>query len=865
MSASAQGHGALPTSLRIVVQADSSSAFARVGEPVTVSVPLPRGAITDTAGWRLTCDGAPLPLQTQVLERWSDGTIRWALVDTQVSLLAGAQNMELALAFAGGDQAPAVFQQIRIIERGGRTEVDTGATQFAFSDRAAAWFADVQCGGHAVLDSARSLLRVVLPTGSTVPVTWRPTIVETNGPVRSVLTARGEATVRTGSVPLVVEARAHFFAGLSAVRLQLTMQNPAAAAHPGGFWELGDAGSALLKEFSLVLAPASSLPALHASIESQDWETAAHRIHVYQDSSGGENWASTNHVTRTGALGMSFRGYRGTRDDVPVAGMRATPIVTIDDGERSLGAAVPAFWQNFPRAIEATPESLTIAFFPSESACLHELQGGEQKTHECYLIFGDDRVTERPLEWCRSGLVAAMHPEWYAQSSAIRYLTPAAEADPVHRTLVAAAVDGDDTFFAKRERIDEYGWRSFGELYGDHEAVRQPTSPLVSHYNNQYDVIAGFAIQFMRTGDPRWWRLCDELAVHVKDVDIYNTDRDAAKYNRGLFWHTIHYIDAGKSTHRSYPRAAGSNGGGPSCEHNYTTGLLLHYLLTGDTTSRDAAVGLSQFVIDMDDGQKTVFRWLARGDTGRASASRSEDYHGPGRGSGNSVNALVDGHRVTGDRRFLDKAEHLIRRCTHPRQDIERLNLLDPENRWFYTMYLQSLGKYLDWKVERDELDAMYAYGREVLLHFARWMADHERPYFDRPDLLEFPTETWPAQDIRKSEVFDHAARHATPNEIPRLTERAAFFFRSSVDTLTAMPTRTLARPVVLMLVHGMLRAHANVHGIVAAPVPREESTRWPAQQPFVPQKARAKRRLKQIVVAGIVVVLTALLVYVIT
>jgi hypothetical protein len=286
---------------------------------------------------------------------------------------------------------------------------------------------------------------------------------------------------------------------------------------------------------------------------------------------------------------------------------------------------------------------------------------------------------------------------------------------------------------------------------------------------------------------------------------------------------------------------------------------MLHYFVTGDQIAREAGLGLAQFVLDLDDGSKTPYRYLAGGDTGYASASRTYDYHGPGRGSGNSLNALVDGHRFSGDRRFLEKAEQLVRRCTHPRQDIERLTLLDPENRWFYTMYLQALGKYLHWKTELGELDVMYAYGRDVLLHFARWMAAHERPYLSRPDLLEFPTETWAAQDIRKSEVFDHAARHASGEDAAHFTERAEFFFRYSVDTLTTMPTHTLARPVVLMLVHGMLRAYTRTHGITAAPAPREDwASRWPHPETFVPQKTRAMRRAKVIAVTGAAVLVVA-------
>ena len=228
---------------------------------------------------------------------------------------------------------------------------------------------------------------------------------------------------------------------------------------------------------------------------------------------------------------------------------------------------------------------------------------------------------------------------------------------------VSSAIAGDASFERKRELIDEYGWRNFGDIYADHENAfsGQPT-PIISHYNNQYDAINGFAIQFMRSGDARWWRQMRELTAHVADIDIYHTDRDKAAYNHGLFWHTSHYVPAGTCSHRSYPRQPGVSGGGPANEHAYAAGLRLHWLLTGDPVSRAAAIELANWVLDMDDGRKTIFRWLTRSDTGLASATQSPDFHGPGRGAGHAILVLLDGHRLTGLRRFLSKAEQLIRR-----------------------------------------------------------------------------------------------------------------------------------------------------------------------------------------------------------
>src|SRR5262249_12114017 len=148
--------------------------------------------------------------------------------------------------------------------------------------------------------------------------------------------------------------------------------------------------------------------------------------------------------------------------------------------------------------------------------------------------------------------------------------------------------------------------------------------------------IAGFGYRFLRSGDARWRTLMNDLAAHVVDIDVYHTDGDKAAYNHGLFWHTFHYVDAGTCGHRSYPRNPKVGGGGPSAEHSYASGLLLHYLLTGDPLSYETAVGLARWVVAMDDGTKTMFRWLARGATGVASASGTPLYHGPGRGAANS-------------------------------------------------------------------------------------------------------------------------------------------------------------------------------------------------------------------------------------
>jgi hypothetical protein len=336
-------------------------------------------------------------------------------------------------------------------------------------------------------------------------------------------------------------------------------------------------------------------------------------------------------------------------------------------------------------------------------------------------------------------------------------------------------------------------------------------------------------------------------SASIVDIDIYHTEEDKAAYNNGLFWHTFHYIDAGLATHRSYPRIGKSRGGGPSNEHIYTTGLMMHYFLTGNAASRDAAIALAQFVIDMDDGSKTVFRWLDSGDTGLASQSGSTSYHGPGRGSANAVNALIDGFRLTQDRKFLEKAEELLHRVIHPDQNIASLNLGDVEYKWFYTMFLQALGRYLDVKMELGEYDEPYIYGRESLLHFARWMSLHEYHYLERPEILEYPTETWAAQDLRKADVFDLAAKYSGSLERAKFFTKSEFFYIKALEMLSAYSTRTFTRPMVLLLTQGWMHAWFKNHLSSMEPIPYVPTLLFKPPVRFVPQKTRALRRAKVI------------------
>ena len=344
-----------------------------------------------------------------------------------------------------------------------------------------------------------------------------------------------------------------------------------------------------------------------------------------------------------------------------------------------------------------------------------------------------------------------------------------------------------------------------------------------------------------------WFDLFDPLARHVSDIDIYHTQWDRAAYNGGLFWHTDHYSDAGTCTHRTYTsqnaKPGQDYGGGPSDEHNYTTGLLHHYYLTGNSESRAAVISLADWVINIDDGSQTVFGLFDDGPTGLASATASPDFHGPGRGAGNSVNALLDGWLLTSERRYLDYAEILIQRVVHPEEDIDELDLLDAESRWSYTVFLSALARYLDVKHEAEQQDDSYHFAAASLAHFGRWMLHNERPYFDHPEQLEFPTETWAAQDLRKANVLRLAAKYCNAEERVAMLKRGNELADRAWSDLERFESRYVSRSLAIAMSEGArdcwLRQQSFEDSVAT------ERQVWKPKQKFVPQKDRVKQQLK--------------------
>lgn len=823
--------------------------IARASEPVRFGVPLPRGLVRNPQDLCLEdSSGKALPLQARVLASWSDGSVRWILIDTLLDLAAAGEAV-LRLRRVEGKSTE---EQLEVSRAGSSITIDTGAARF-----------QLPCSGPCLIDSVLVDGKEQLGQGG-VEILYegaaqqvcRPRIVDVQvaeiGPLRATVRVEGVIDGTGTRRPLEFSAQLCFSARSAVVEIEFRLRNPRRALHRGGLWDLGDPGSQHIRELSIALTPASAPHScwLEPAPDREPVALAAGGGCVlYQDSSGGEHWRSPNHVDADGELGVRFRGYQVSNGEGQIldSGERATPRIELSCAQGAIAGGIDKFWQNFPKAVRLTRDRLHLVLFPRESRRPTELQGGEQKRHRIWFAFGAPGESRMQIAHRQKPPQVILEPAAVDASQAVYGFSAIDAAEhPAYSRYMQTIVDGPSSFFAGREAIDEFGWRHFGDVYADHEAVHHKgPEPFVSHYNNQYDVVFGLLRQGLRSGDARWFELATDLVRHVSDIDIYHTQDDKAAYNGGLFWHSDHYLPAGLATHRTYSRlnAKGSYGGGPDNEHNYTSGLLTWYFLTGDREAADAVKSLADFVMAADDGRRTLLRFLSSAPTGNASKTVSPDYHGPGRGAGNSINALLDAYCLFGERSYMSKAEELIQRCVHPDDDIAELNLDEPEVRWSYLVFLQSLAKYLCMKREADEEDDRFFYAVDSLLHYARWMLLNERPYSELLHKVLLPTETWPAQDVRKARVLEAAAQYCTDEEERQAMFRmsAQFMERCLTDVLKYQ-TSHLVRPRVLLAVYGgAVRFEMTPkmkHSV-------EEPRKYSRKVRFLPQKARVKRMLK--------------------
>ena len=712
---------------------------------------------------------------------WEDNSIRWLLVEAIVTH-SGNINMSIDTSRPAKPKAPSQYEQVNPL---------AGNTLYKDSTLPIS------------LNAAITLHK------QTLPITLRHISSTVNTDDLSAhYKVEGEFT--HGHKKLKVACNTSVCVLTGETRFDLTLHNPSAAAHVGGKWDLNDPCSVFINNFAITFEHTNATPILLLEDEAlgSNHQIINDTVQLTQHGSGGDNWQSPIHWDANKVCTVSQQGFELTTGSGHIfGGLRAKPVVVFSTEQTLTSIVVEDFWQNFPMALNTSEGACTWQLLGANT----ELQGGESKTWHIQIAsqkttpvhttaaliktaptIAQGNIAEQEAKNILAYLppLITFNPAYVNQCKVLPHIEISASPSKL-APFIELGISGPHSFLCKRERKDVYGWRHYGELDADHEAVNanDPTR-FISHYNNQYDPLLGMTIQFLHTGNVAWRALAAPLNMHIQDIDIYDTTEDKAEYNGGLMWHTDHYLSAETCTHRSnskYHQAAYNGflgGGGPGGQHCYTSGLALQYRLFGDQRAKQKVQQLCKWVRNFYNGSGSIlertFRLLTIDIKQNALTNigiKAPGYKYPlDRGTANYLHAVIDCYDLSEDAKLLDEMAFIINNTFHPNEAIELRDLQNTEKSWFYTVYLQAVVRYLLLKETIHSIDKNYWFARHALMHYGQWMLKNEDVYLRFPEKLEFPNDTWCAQDIRKVNLFCYFYYFDSQHSASYLQKAQAFY-----------------------------------------------------------------------------------------
>ena len=676
-------------------------AAARTPARVTTGIPFARGELADAGTLSVTANGRKIPAQFRAHVPWEDGSVRWALMDTQVPVEQGG-TAELTVAADGANPAP--DSPVNVRKDGERAVVSTGPLEFALSKSSASLFEYIRLnGGERVDGSGRG---AVLTTEDGEEVAAGPPEeleIEESGPIRAVVRVRGVfPDVHDGL--LRYTARITAWAGEPQVHVHYWLENhgsrgrpalvdgadsepPLTVSEPEWF-----AFRALAVELGLGLG--APVMAACEGAEAEDalrvWQTCL-RVTDEERNPGGPyyTWDDFRYTITSG-------------DNELATGARTDGAVELKGPNGRLVVAIREFWQNYDKAIALADGQLRLQLWTEEGQWplpgvgrirynemdeavrpedgMFHLDGGVHKGHEFVLDFSEERAPEAVVAELNQPLFALADPARYAETGAgpgmfappgnharahpeIRFKFGSWQrmlnnmTDPDSETSLHAARRIPPSRRGRRgERTPSvlwYGWQEFG-------AISVPTFGQVG-----VDYWDGLALlNGILQGDLNALRMGSEMVRHLVDIDAFWSVRDAAPY-RGRYagdgfrlsgWQARRYFGVNR---RGLP-AAGSR----------LEGVALYYMLTGRPRAQKAARHIGETIVDaweVFEKRQHPGRWRRswlRGNYPYPVLAYQRRAH-TGR-QGGAIAALNNLYELTGERRWLDEALGIFERNIVP-------------------------------------------------------------------------------------------------------------------------------------------------------------------------------------------------------
>ena len=685
----------------VLVTVQETSGFERIHSVVSVGIPFARGALP------VTSLGAPVaiqidehPTQSRVLALWPDGSPRWAIARFLADLPARTTSTFRLLPTAPSEQRPLATPVAQAEHP--TLQIDTGSLQTTLSTHGPL-FGPVTVAGQPILaDTDQSGIVLIHHDRTRYQGRVESLEIIENGPVLAMVELRGHFFDDRDStlLPRATDDPDHaieFRVWLTFAHQQSTIDWSFLLHNPGGndlqafegpvkvdgtryegkdhlkqwlyFQELRiDVPFAAAQPFAVASGP-------HRGVVGPD--ESARVLQVYDPRGrgsvnqrfranlqiGSEEWQSSQHPGWLQALSSTHSVLAGFQD----------------------------FWQNWPKGLSLTNAGVGFEIFPrlptgtastisyagAKSIFdvqswtdgskanepedfkfprhFHCFQGGRMKAHRALLSFTDadhpnDARVHRQFE---QPLLARVDGHYMLSTRALLDYYPDAVSPPDTSTLLHSAITGRkrwrqsllhpeaknaDTLESVRMSTTQGGWAN---LFGYANFGDLAWGGSQGHYCNlHYDWAYGLLTDYLRYGDPKALIIGDQMARYRREWGQYH-HVGGMVWADGLSWYEA-------SDHGFEPER-------PRRTHNWNGGLLLHYLLTGDPLSREAA-------IENAEGCYASFFWQYR--LG-AKLDKTKIFPST-REQGWAILSMVHGYELTLDTKYLEQSKRVLRQITIP-------------------------------------------------------------------------------------------------------------------------------------------------------------------------------------------------------
>ena len=554
----------------IPAQVEEAVGVPRHSFPLTAGCPFAKGGVNDSNQVRLTTpEGKELPLQTTVLATWPDSSIKWLLLDTQVSLRA-KQILPVQIEYGEDVTRSEVVSPLRLTHLSSGLRIETGSLMVELNRSGPALIAQAN---DCLSSDARWQMMVTDEGGKRYTGQVEHLSVEEQNALRLVVKAKGGFVSDDGIRPLSWLIRLYFFAHQPFVKMYHTFIHD---QDEPLFFKMKE------MKFSLPLAldgsPRVMMGSPHATTHT------------------GEDFGQPGGEVMLWEKDFEQYSISGTPDGRIDRRTKSHGWLYAGDNTKGVQLKLRNPSQNYPKIYALNGSNLEIHLYPDASRWTPpdekgrryteldlkhdgEYEGalqipqGMAKTHEFFFYFG---TPARDVIDAASWAAAWQHPllleidsRVYADSSALgsfpRYYPEYWRLEEKLRSGVTGA--------------DLVGMMNFGDTGRVHvEGGKQVT---YTTDNVAYDHTRATIRQYIRTGlQPLFWK-AEAMAFHLMDVDTIHhssehPERIGAPHMQWSQFH--HYTDTSRS-----------NLSHPNTSHTWFGGLLDYYFLTGYRRAMEVA------------------------------------------------------------------------------------------------------------------------------------------------------------------------------------------------------------------------------------------------------------------------------------